>query len=118
VSETVVVVPVPDAEALVGALRRRHTEDGGEGMPAHVTLLAPFVEHDRLDVPTFAAELARFPPFHLALRRLARFDGTPAVLYATRTRAPTTTWSRTSPSPSPTRRCSTGSRPRWPARCL
>jgi 2'-5' RNA ligase len=82
VSETVVVVPVLDAEPLVGAFRRLHTEDGAEGMPAHVTLLAPFVDGGRLDVGALRGEIAWFRPFELALHRLARFDGTPAVLYA------------------------------------
>jgi len=82
VSETVIVVPVLNAEPLVGAFRRLHTEDGAEGMPAHVTLLAPFVDSGRLDVGALRAEIARFPPFELTLGRLDRFDGPQEVLYA------------------------------------
>jgi 2'-5' RNA ligase len=54
-------------------------------MPAHVTVLYPFVPSDEL-TPTVVAELerqvARFPRFTLTLGRLARFAGPPAVLYA------------------------------------
>ena len=46
---TAIVVPVPEAEAVVGDWRRLHTPSGAEGVPAHVTLLAPFIPAVRLD---------------------------------------------------------------------
>lgn len=41
---TCIVIPVPEAEPLVGLLRRSHTRDGAEGMPAHITLIYPFTD--------------------------------------------------------------------------
>ena len=82
--ETAVVVTVPAADAVVSRFRREHTPSGAEGMPAHVTVLFPFVDPARLEAGMLDAlgrELAAFPPFELTLAALRRFDGPPAVLY-------------------------------------
>jgi hypothetical protein len=42
-------VLVPEAEPVVGEWRAKHTRDGARGMPAHVTLLYPFVPEPDLD---------------------------------------------------------------------
>jgi len=47
-SETAIAIAVPEADPLVDLLRREHTRDGGDGMPAHITLLYPFTETDTL----------------------------------------------------------------------
>ncbi|HZQ15923.1 MAG TPA: 2'-5' RNA ligase family protein [Gaiellaceae bacterium] len=50
----------------------------GNGMPAHVTVLFPFLPPDELDEEALAALLARFPGFDVVFDRLERFDdGTP-----------------------------------------
>lgn len=42
-TQTAVIVPVPAAEALVGSHRRRLDRAAGWGVPAHVTVLYPFL---------------------------------------------------------------------------
>jgi 2'-5' RNA ligase len=84
VAATAVIVPIPEADPLVGGWRRRHTEDGRDGMPAHVTLLYPFVEEagfreDHLS--RLAAALASFGPAEVRFDRFDRFAGPPVPLY-------------------------------------
>ena len=43
-----VVVHVPEAEPVVGGWRRAHTYDAPLGLPAHVTILYPFVPRGEL----------------------------------------------------------------------
>lgn len=75
-----VVVVVPEAEPAVGELRLRHTYDAPLGMPAHVTLLFPFVPADYTGhAETRLAELLlAHPAFDATFARTARF---PDVLY-------------------------------------
>ena len=47
--ESAVVVPIPAAEALVSRLRSRYDPVAALGVPAHVTLLYPFVPPDEID---------------------------------------------------------------------
>jgi hypothetical protein len=47
--ESALVVIVPEAEPLVAGLRRRHDPSAAVGVPAHVTVLYPFVPPARLD---------------------------------------------------------------------
>jgi hypothetical protein len=42
--ESAIILAVPEAEALVGALRQEGDESAQHGVPAHVTLLYPFVD--------------------------------------------------------------------------
>jgi 2'-5' RNA ligase len=80
VSESAVVVTVPEAEPVVGEWRRQHTHDAPLGMPAHVTVLYPFVPSEQLgEVEERLAEIAAAAPsFELLFARTARF---PEVLY-------------------------------------
>ena len=75
-----VLVTVPEAEPVVGEWRRRYTLDAPAGIPAHVTILFPFVEPQRLgEVEGRLAQLvAGTPAFELTFARTARF---PEVLY-------------------------------------
>jgi 2'-5' RNA ligase len=75
-AETAVVVTVAAADSVVVR--------PPEGIPAHVTLLYPFAESERMAgmVSELRAELGRFPSFALTLTRLDRFEGPPSVLYA------------------------------------
>jgi 2'-5' RNA ligase len=84
VAETAIIVPVPEAEAVVGHWRRRYTPSGAAGMPAHVTLLVPFIDSESLGVDqTRVVEevLAKFDPIELSLTATAYFEGPPIVLY-------------------------------------
>lgn len=65
---------------MVGEYRLQHTLDARAGMPAHVTILFPFVEPDRVDeVEEKLAEIiAGTPAFDLAFSRTARW---PEILY-------------------------------------
>ena len=74
------LVRVPDAEPVVGEWRQRYTLDAPAGIPAHVTVLFPFVEPERLgEVEGRLAELvAGTAAFDLAFARTARW---PEILY-------------------------------------
>lgn len=74
------VATVPEAEPVAGAWRLRHTYDAPLGMPAHVTLLFPYVpaEHVADAEERLAALLAAADAFDVEFRRTARFPG---VLY-------------------------------------
>jgi hypothetical protein len=61
-----------------------YTTDGADGMPAHVTLIYPFVDDGRLvagDVSELRAVLSRFSPFDVCYATFGRFDGPSPVLY-------------------------------------
>jgi 2'-5' RNA ligase len=75
-----VVVHVPEAEPLVGGWRRAHTYDAPLGMPAHVTLVYPFVPRAEVAQaePRLAELVARHDAFDATFARTARF---PDVLY-------------------------------------
>jgi 2'-5' RNA ligase len=84
VAETAIIVPVPEAEAVVGRWRRRYTPSGAAGMPAHVTLLVPFTDSGALDDDRIRAVehvLGQFEPIELSLTATAYFEGPPTVLY-------------------------------------
>lgn len=48
-NQTAIVVPVPEVEPVVGASRQRHDASARTGMPAHITLLYPFLPTSALD---------------------------------------------------------------------
>ena len=75
-----VVVHVPEAEPVVGEWRRAHTYDAPRGMPAHVTILYPFVPRTELAEaePRLAELIAGHEAFEATFARTARF---PDVLY-------------------------------------
>jgi hypothetical protein len=75
-----VIVTVPEAEPVVGELRLRHTHDAPLGVPAHVTLLYPFVPAERVGEveERLAGLLHGQAAFDAAFARTARF---PDVLY-------------------------------------
>jgi len=81
---TAIVVPVPEAQPLVGPWHGRLTEAGAAGMPPHLTLLYPFVEAAALvdeHVERARAALASFPPAAVAFRSVDVFAGPRAVVY-------------------------------------
>lgn len=79
---TGLLVAVADAEPLVGSHRRRWDPVAARGVPAHITVLYPFVPAERLGPAEIAAArevLAEIPAFDFALTRAGRFED--AVLY-------------------------------------
>ena len=75
------LVEVPPAEPVVGAWRRRYTYDAPRGIPAHVTLLFPFVPAERLTAETeerLATLIGETQAFDVTFARSARW---PALLY-------------------------------------
>ena len=80
-AETAIVVLVPEAEAMVGPFRARHDPSATAGMPAHITVLYPFVPPPRIDaavVEALGRAVAQVPPFTFTLAALRGFPG---VLY-------------------------------------
>jgi 2'-5' RNA ligase len=75
------IVPVPEAEAVVGGWRARFAPDAALGVPAHVTLLFPFHTVDQLD-PTGRADLTALfsstPSIRATFGAVGRF---PEVVY-------------------------------------
>ncbi|WP_329130372.1 2'-5' RNA ligase family protein [Streptomyces sp. NBC_01476] len=47
--ETALLITVPEADPLVGAVREKHDASARSGIPAHVTVLYPFLPDDRID---------------------------------------------------------------------
>lgn len=81
---TALVVLVPDAEAAIGNIRDERNLASVDGMPAHVTVLYPFISEaewryagrdERPDV-RLARVFRGFEPFDAAFRRTARFGTT------------------------------------------
>lgn len=74
--ESAVLIAVSAAEDLVGPWRAEHDESAGAGVPAHITLLFPFVRPERLDahvVGELRELFAETSPFGFTLARTARF---------------------------------------------
>src|SRR5207247_1798174 len=79
--ETGILLPVPEAEPLVGPWRARYDAAAQTGVPAHVTLLYPFLPPDRIGPETLRGltELfASVAPFDFRLAETRRF---PRILY-------------------------------------
>lgn len=75
-AETALVVMVPEAEPYVGALRQRYDPAAAVGVPAHVTVLIPFVPFEQLsDDVLRRVELVSMStkPFDFRFRSSARF---------------------------------------------
>ena len=75
------MIEVAEAAPAVDEWRRRYTYDGPLGVPAHVTLLYPFVPAERLDEHVearLAAVVGEAESFDFVLERTARF---PQILY-------------------------------------
>ncbi|MHA6624435.1 2'-5' RNA ligase family protein [Pseudonocardia sichuanensis] len=72
-----VVVPVPEAEPRVGALRAALDPSAALGVPAHVTIMFPFLAPSGIDESARAAlgvVLAAVPAFDVTFARVAWFD--------------------------------------------
>ena len=91
-------MPVPEAEALVGAWRSVHDPSARAGVPAHVTLVVPWIPPEQIKqehLEELEELLAVQGPFEFALEKVCWFGQ--RVLWLARTR----------PHPS------SGSQPSW-----
>jgi hypothetical protein len=73
------VVMVPEAEELVSALRSKFDESARLGVPAHITVLFPFMPAERIDPLVADAcvnTLSAHRKFAFQLRRVGRFPVT------------------------------------------
>ena len=79
--ESALIIAVPEAEPLVKELRDRFDSSAAAGVPAHITILYPFMPPSEITAAVLA-ELrqlfAQFPAFEFALTELRRF---PQVLH-------------------------------------
>jgi 2'-5' RNA ligase superfamily len=71
---TALIIEVPESEPAIGALRLEHDPSAAQGVPAHVTVLFPFVDGAELDEAPVAELFSRFRPFDFSLERIERFD--------------------------------------------
>lgn len=80
--ESALIVPVPEAEALVGAWRERYDDSARTGVPAHVTLLYPFLPPEEItpaDLEQLSGLFAAAPATRFDLVAVRRFSR--GVLY-------------------------------------
>lgn len=78
-AESAFIIRVPEAEPCVGALRERFDASARLGVPAHITVLYPFMPPDRItDAVLRSAQvvLDTVPSFTFALSEVARFPTT------------------------------------------
>ncbi|WP_227025363.1 2'-5' RNA ligase family protein [Streptomyces tsukubensis] len=76
--DTALVVPVPEAEPGVGGWRARFDPLAADGVPAHVTVVYPFLRAERLDAPALDALRELFgghDAFTTRFQRCGRFPG-------------------------------------------
>lgn len=78
-AESAVIVQVPEAEPCVGALRERFDASVKLGVPAHITVLVPFMSPERITkeiLQAAQAALSSVCSFSFSLSRVARFPAT------------------------------------------
>jgi 2'-5' RNA ligase len=76
VPRSALIVEVPEAEPLVQEWRAKHDWSAQHGVPAHITLLFPFLPTEKIDARLHAdlGELfAAHPAFSFSLTHVARF---------------------------------------------
>ncbi len=81
--ESALVVTVPEAEPLVGRLRQLHDPSAAVGVPAHVTVLYPFVPPAAIDAlleSRLADLFAAMAAFDYRFERVDRFGDTTVYL--------------------------------------
>ena len=79
--QSTLFVPVPEAEPWVKDLRERYDPTAAAGVPAHVTVLFPFISPDLItdsDLARTIETFQRFRPFEFRLEQVGRF---PESLY-------------------------------------
>jgi len=79
--QTALIIVVPEVEALFGRFRARLDPSAAAGVPAHVTVLYPFLPPPRISAPVVRSLrqlFGRVAPFEARLARIRTF---PKVLY-------------------------------------
>lgn len=82
--ESALIVSVPQAEPIIGRTRWRLDPSGRAGMPAHVTVLYPFLSVEEFDADaeaTLSVALARREPFRFTMPSVDWFGD--RILYLT-----------------------------------
>lgn len=104
--ESALIVPVPQAESVVQGFRARFDPAAPLGVPAHISVLYPFLVPEALDqsiVDELGAIFAGVPPFPFTLGSVARFPDVvylaphPAEPFSRLTAAIATRWPQTPP---------------------
>jgi len=75
--ESALVLHLPGLEESIQPLRERYTVDGAQGVPPHITIVYPFVEHKAWTAAaaqSLQTASSSIPPLRLTLGRLAWFD--------------------------------------------
>ncbi|MEU7857620.1 2'-5' RNA ligase family protein [Nonomuraea sp. NPDC049141] len=75
---TALVVPIPEAEPVVGRWRTALDPSAAYGVPAHVTVMYPFLPLDAVDREALAGLFAGYAPFEVVFARCGRL---PELLY-------------------------------------
>ncbi|THD05825.1 2'-5' RNA ligase family protein [Rhodanobacter lindaniclasticus] len=78
-AQSALIVRVPEAEAWVGSLRDRFDPSAGQGVPAHITVLYPFMPPELLSGQVLGGirqALLPIAPFDFQLARVGRFPAT------------------------------------------
>jgi len=76
--ESALLIPVPEAEELVGEWRSLYDPSSAAGVPAHITLLYPFIPRTEITADTIEELRAHFAAtraFSYRFPKLARFPG-------------------------------------------
>jgi 2'-5' RNA ligase len=74
--QSAIVIPVPEAEPLVGAERLEHDPVASAGVPAHITLIVPWLPPDEIvaaDLIELGDTLQGIEPFDFQLGRVSWF---------------------------------------------
>src|SRR3954470_81941 len=78
-TQTALIVPVPETEEAVGPLRTSLDTAASWGVPAHVTVLYPFLPPERISAPVLSAisdTIAAVPRFEVTFVHVDWFDDT------------------------------------------
>src|SRR4051812_22299306 len=78
-SESALIAVVPEAEPWIGDLRHRYDPVASMGLPAHITILWPFISPEQIDASDLHALEGVFhlvEPFDFTLREVRRFPQT------------------------------------------
>jgi 2'-5' RNA ligase len=71
---TALIAPVPEAEPAVEAIRATHDPSAARGVPAHITILFPFLSPDEIDEAALRELFGRFAAFDYTLDRVEQFE--------------------------------------------
>lgn len=77
-SGSAVIVAIPEIEPVVAQFRSQLDRNAARGVPAHVTVLAPFLPPDRIgdrQLRQLAAAVQSVPRFDVTFRRIEWFRG-------------------------------------------